>query len=146
MWFLRSSAAIIVGVLLAFAAIGLIESVSGAMHPPPDGFDWQDQAKVKEYVESLPTESFAILLAAYFTGSLLGGFVAALIAPGGRTFHAGIIGALVLAATTANFAFLKYRMAIDHPDWVIVAGLLIPLPTSLIAGAVVSKWKGASKS
>jgi len=144
MWFLRSVAAIIVGAILAFAAIGVIESASGAMHPPPEGFNWKDKAQVKEYIDSMPTESFAILLAAYFTGSLLGGLVAALIATVARTLHAGIIGALVLAATIANFAMLKYMMEIDHPDWVLIAGLLIPLPTSLIAGVIVSKWKGGS--
>jgi hypothetical protein len=33
---------------------------------------------------------------------------------------------------------MKYTHNISHPDWLIVLGLLLPLPLSLLAGKLVS--------
>ncbi len=135
---LRSIAAILVGAIVAVVAIGLIQMISNVMSPPPPGFDWRNQEQVRAHVGSLPWTAFAIVLCSYIAGSLVGGGVAAALASCCRVVHAGVIGALVLAMTVGNFAMLKYSMGVGHPDWMIVASLLSPLPVSMMAGKLVA--------
>ncbi len=71
-------------------------------------------------------------LIAWQSGALFGGGAAALIAGRGRCLHAGIIGFFVLMASVAMM------MIIPHRDWMKIAGLLLPLPMSLVAGKIVS--------
>jgi hypothetical protein len=44
-----------------------------------------------------------------------------------------MIGAAVLAATVVNFLALP-----GHPHWMILAGLLLPLPMSMLGGWLAS--------
>jgi len=82
----------------------------------------------------------AMLQVAWAIAAFFGGGVAALIAGRGRMLHAGIIGALVLAATVINFFQMKSLCDYMHPAWLIATGVLLPIPLSLAAGKIVSKW------
>jgi hypothetical protein len=129
----------VIGLVIAVGTIALIQDLSQKMYAPHANVDWGKKDEVRAFVSSLPMEAFVMVLVSYALGTFLGGSVAALIASRWRIFHAGFIGSLVLAATIGNFAMMKYQMHIDHPDWMILVGLLQPLPVSLIAGAIVSK-------
>jgi hypothetical protein len=94
---------------------------------------------MSEWIKTLPTEANVLVLLGPQLGAFLGGAVSALIAGRGRYLHAGIIGGLVLAGTIWNFYEMKNEYNFTHPNWMIVLGLLLPLPVSLLAGKVVSR-------
>ena len=100
-----------------------------------------NQLAVHAYLESLPTAAFVIVLCGWQLGAFVGGAVAALIAGRARVIHAGIIGGFVLLGTVINFLSVRDNANFTHPDWMIVAGLLLPLPVSLIAGKLVARWR-----
>ncbi|MBI2808300.1 MAG: hypothetical protein HYX68_25210 [Planctomycetes bacterium] len=142
----RSIAGIAVGAIVAVIVIMVVETANGFIYPPPDGKTGEEWYKemmegtpaAKEWLRSIPTSTMAMLQVAWGLGACLGGAVAALIAGRLRLLHAGIIGALILAATIYNFYCLKTQLDYAHPDWLIVTGLLLPLPLSLGGGKLVA--------
>jgi hypothetical protein len=52
--------------------------------------------------------------------------------------HAAVVGVLVLAATVMIFYRLKVEYDISHPDYMILIGLLLPIPCALLGGKLVS--------
>lgn len=130
----RSILAIVIGLISAMATIAMIDWINHAIFRPPlpEGFNPYDREAAKNVMDNMPLGALLMLPIAWVVGAFVGGGLAALIAGRGRCWHAGIIGALVLAATIANFVL------IPHPNWIIVAGLLLPLPVSLLAGKLVS--------
>jgi hypothetical protein len=137
---LRSIAAVIVGLFTMMVTVGFVERLGHEIYPWPEGVNdpelikkfRSDPAAGKKFVDELPTGAIAVVLFAWQIGAFFGALVAALIAASRRYLHAGIIGGVVLLASIAMM------MLISHPDWMIVAGLLLPMPLSLIAGKLVS--------
>jgi len=127
----RSVLAVLAGVMAAFIAIMVVQQVSAMLYPPPPGFDPKDPAAVAALIGSLPLGAFLMVLLSYFLGALLGGYLAARLAPSRRTMHAGIIAVLLVVASILNL------MAVPHPVWFAVANLLIvavvPLFTARLA-------------
>lgn len=144
---LRSIAAVVVGWIVAVVFIMGIESANALIYLP-EGKTFLEVQKefeectpwAKEWVKTLPLGAHAMLQVGWGCGAFFGGLVAALIAGRARMVHAGVIGALVLMGTIVNFYQLKVQMDYAHPDWLIVTGLLLPLPLSLLAGKLVSMW------
>jgi hypothetical protein len=89
-------------------------------------------------IQTLPTSPMVVVLLSWQAGAFVGGGLSGLIAGRGRMLHAGIIGCVVLMLTIYNFFDMKRQYDFSHPDWMIVAGLLLPLPVSLFAGKLVS--------
>ena len=143
----RSIAAIVVGFVVSSLFIFGIEAVNGLIYLP-EGKSFEEVNKAfnegapwaKEWMRTLPTGAHAMLQIGWGCGAFFGGLVAALIAGRARLLHAGIIGTLVLLGTIVNFYSLKVTLEYSHPDWLIVTGLLLPLPLSLLAGWLVSQW------
>jgi hypothetical protein len=143
---LRSIAAIVVGVIVSIIVIFGVEAVNGVINAPPGDKplmermqDLQDNPKaMKAWIESLPTTAMFVLILGWQVGSFLGGGASALIAGRARLLHAAPIGAFVLAGTIANLFEMKRICDYTHPDWVIITALLLPLPSSLVGGKLVS--------
>ena len=92
---------------------------------------------MKVWVESLPPAAYLVVLASWQLGAFIGGAVCAYRRP--IAFDpAGVIGCVVLLGTIINCLDMKQRYGFTHPDWMIVAGLLLPLPVSLLAGKMVA--------
>ena len=98
----------------------------------------------KEWIRSIPISAMVALQVGWGVGALIGGAVAAWIAGWARLVHAGIIGAFILVSTIFNFQQLKQSLGYTHPDWLLVTGLLLPLPLSLLGGLIVTKLTVAS--
>jgi hypothetical protein len=130
----RSILGVVFGLVASMVAIMAVHRLSMVFYPLPEGVDPNNAEQLKEVLPKMPTEALLLVVAAWESGAFVGGALAALIAGWARCVHAGVIGALVLAATIANFRMLPGV----HPEWMIVAGLLLPLPTSLLAGKIVS--------
>jgi hypothetical protein len=141
----RSILAIVVGALLAFVVVGAGDALSMVLFMPAE---WtsekvrkameEDPQKLADLFKTMPVEALMIMVAGWGLAAFLGGLVAAFISGWARCWHAGIIGGVLLIAIVVNFYRMTNLYDIAHPDWMIVAGLLLPLPLSLIAGKLVS--------
>jgi hypothetical protein len=132
MWIVRSIAAIVIGLIVQSGATFFIQSISTMMYPLPEGVDPNDFEALRRIVPTLPAGALAMVLLSWESGALLGGATAALIASRGRVVHAGIIGGFVLLASAIMIVLLP------HPTWMVVAGLLLPVPIALLAGKLVA--------
>lgn len=148
----RSILAVVVGAVVAVLLIWVAEAVNFIIHGPEpekplmERFELaekmtQDTQAMKAWIESLPIVAMATLQVAWAIAAFFGGGVAALIAGRGHLLHAGIIGALVLAATVINFFQMKSLCDYMHPTWLIATGVLLPIPLALLAGRIVAKWR-----
>ena len=140
---IRSIAGIFVGVLVATILVGIIETLSGMfVYPPPANMTQQEfmeamkqgTPEVKKWIQEVPVSAMALVQVAWALGALGGGFVAAWIAGRARVIHAAVVGAFILAATIFNFIMIKQKLDYVHPDWLLITGLLLPLPLSMLGG------------
>ena len=124
---LRNTLALLVGMAAGFTVVFVIESIGHQVYPPPADLDFSDPAAIREFVRTLPLGAFLFVLAAWVAGAFGGAWVAAAMANTRRMTFAGIVGALVLAASVANL------LMIPHPLWFSVAAL-IAVPAAAVAG------------
>lgn len=129
----RSILAIVLGTIVAMTTIMGIQGISSRMYPLPDDISPNDMKQLNELLPTLPIGAMLMVLLSWEAGAFAGGGMAALIAASARCVHAGIIGGLVLVGTIAILWMMP-----AHPDWMKIAGLLLPLPVSLLAGKLVS--------
>ena len=130
---LRSILAVVAGLIVSMIVTFAIQQISHRMYPLPEGTDMNDMEALSKLLSTMPIGAHLIVLLSWELGAFLGSGVAALIAGRAHCTHAGIIGTFVLVGTIANLFILR-----GHPDWMIVLGLLLPLPVSLLAGKLVS--------
>jgi len=121
----RTVVAVVVGTVVAFVLVGVIEAVGELAYPPPAGVDFRAPGQLASYMERLPAGALAFVLAAWIVATFAGGLVAAWIARPRAALAAAIVGALVLAATIMNVVL------IPHPAWMVAAG---------VAGIAVAAW------
>lgn len=133
---LRTATGIVLGTLVAFVLVGVIEAIGETVFPPPAGIDFSRPAELATYVERLPAGALLFVLAAWIVATFVGGLVAGWIARGNAVVVAAVVGALVLAATIANL------MLIPHPAWMAVAGVAGIVAAAFAAGRLMRKRLG----
>ena len=116
---LRSVAGVVFGACAATGIIILVEQVASAMYPPPPGIDFSNPDVFKEFIATLPTGAFLMVLLAWGLGTFAGAWVCARIAGRAMTTHGIILGALLLVAGVTNM------LMVPHPIWMWVAACLI---------------------
>jgi hypothetical protein len=128
----RSSLAVVAGVVVAVLLVGLIEEGVHAMWSFPDHAALSDPEQAREIMEHIPLAALLFVFAAWTCGAFGGAMVAGLIARRRAMFHAGLVGAVVLAAALANLAMLP------HPVWFAVLGVAGICVGTFAAGKLVS--------
>ena len=101
------------------------------LQPWPAGLDYRLPRDLDKYIETAPAGVLWCVLGAWALGPLFGGWVAAKIGKPHRGGVAVLIGAIITVAVIASAAFVR------QPDWLPVAGMLLPIPLALLA------WRGA---
>jgi len=127
----RTVVAVVVGTVVAFVLVGVIEAIGEVVYPPPAGVDFGRPDQLASYMQRLPGGALAFVLAAWIVGTFFGGLVAAWIARSRTALAAAIVGALVLAATIANFVL------IPHPAWMVAAGVVGIAIAAYLAGRLM---------
>ena len=117
----------VVGVIVAFVLVWLVQKVGHTVYPPPVDLDWQDTEAVRTFIGTLPTGAFLFVIASYFIGAFCGTLAACKIAGSNRFVFALIVGGLMLAATAMNLVM------IPHPMWFSVLAII---------AIVVAAWLG----
>jgi hypothetical protein len=126
---MKSILSIIGGIVIAFAIIMLMQSISMKMYPVPQGLDLNDPEVMKAYITSMPFAAFLWILAGYAIASFAGGMVATGLS---KILRQSFIVAMVLMM--ANAANL---MMIPHPVWFAIASSLIYFPFAWLGGKTV---------
>jgi hypothetical protein len=125
---LRSIAAVLAGLVVAFVLVVAIELLSNAVHPFPEGVE-QTMEEVCRHVENYPRWILAVAVLAWAGTAFLSTWVARKI---GNVYSALIIGLLLLAALVMNISKLPY------PIW-FKGATLIAIPAAVAAGLQLSK-------
>jgi hypothetical protein len=115
----RSILAVIVGMVVAFVLIAVVQMIGMRVYPPPPGLDPRNIESLKAAMASIPLGALLFVLLSYAAGSVAGGWLAAWIAPRAPMMHAMIVAALLFGAGLMNL------MTIPHPVWFWVASSLI---------------------
>lgn len=102
--------ATLAGLVAAFAAVLIVESVGHAIWPPPAGFAEMPRERQIEEMARLPTGAIAIVLVAWCAGVLAGGSVARRLSRGSR------IPPLIVAGFIAVSSVAMLVM-LPHPTW-----------------------------
>ena len=107
----RSILAVIMGMLVAFVLIAVVQLIGMRVYPPPAGMDPTNLESLKAARASIPLGALLFVLLSYAAGSVAGGWLAARIAPRAPMMHAMIVAALLFGAGLMNL------MTIPHPAW-----------------------------
>ena len=118
----RTLAAIVVGLLVAFALVIAVEAFSAVVHPLPEDFGGTPE-ELCRHVERYPPWILAVAVPAWALTALLGAWTARRI---GNQVSFAVVGLLLLAALVLNLAQLPY------PLWFKIANLLA-VPAALVA-------------
>lgn len=126
--------AVLAGCVIGILFIFLGEALSHALYPPPPNLDPNDLEQLKNMMEQAPKAALAIVLLSAFIGSLVGGIIASTIYKKGAK-AAVIVGAVFTVLGGINL------IAIPHPLWFTLCGLLVYLVGSYSGFLIYSKFK-----
>ncbi len=124
---LRSAGAIVAGLAAAMVLVALVEVVTLAFHPFPEGADTTDQAVVAAHVEKFPHWVLAIAVVGWGVTVYASAWVATRLGTGRHAAHGIAVGGLLILAAVVNMLMLPY------PVWFEVANVVI-LPLALWGG------------
>ena len=114
----RNIAAGIVGVIVAFAVVWIVEKIGHTVYPPPTDLNFADAEAMKDYVATVPLGALLFVAAAWFAGATAGTCAACAIGTAKPMYLAVVVGGLVFVAASMNLVM------IPHPMWFSVLGLV----------------------
>ncbi len=126
---LRTLAAVVAGMLVAFVLVMAVELFSAVVHPFPEGFLGTTD-EICRHVERYPQWVLAVVVAAWAATALAGTWTARRI---GNLGSFAVVSLLLLAALVLNLSMLPY------PLWFKIASLLM-VPAAIFAGG---RWSAA---
>ncbi len=115
---LRNILAIIVGIVIGSVVNMGIISISGSIIPPPDGADVTTTEGLKASMHLFQPKHFIFPFLAHALGTLVGAFVAGMIAASHKMKFALAIGAFFLAGGVASIFILP------SPTWYTIVDLI----------------------
>lgn len=130
---MRSVLAVLAGLAVMVVMVALVEVIGHAVFPfpLPEGLDPKDPATIAAVLPNMPTGALLFPLLAYAAGSFLGAGTATAISRGHKRGAAIVVGSAMLVLVAANFAMLPV-----HPTWMVITGVLVPLPFALLGWRV----------
>ena len=130
---LKTAVGVVAGIVMAWLVIVLSQLLSAALYPPPPGTDLTDPAVLADFINAAPVTAMGFVIAGYALAALLGGWVAARIARAHPRIAAMTVGGLVLLGVVANYTM------IPHPTWMLVSGVLLPLPMAWLGARLAGR-------
>lgn len=125
---LRTVFAFLIGALAMAGCVAALQALGHWIWPPPAGLDLTDPAQRSGFVAGMPLAAKVWVLVAYATAVEVATIVAVLV---NRPRWRGLalsLGGLMVALSALNFWMLP------HPWWMVLIGLLLPLPVAMTAG------------
>lgn len=122
----RTILAVFLAIVVAGLIVAAIEAIGHALHPLPPGIDANNPEAMKNLIASLPQSALVIVVMAWALGSIAGGFTAAKVSRQHKRGAALAFGIAMVLLIAMNF------IAIPHPVWMIVFGVVLPVPLALV--------------
>lgn len=132
---LRSTFAVVLGLLLGGFANLAVLAVGTRVVPPPEGVDVNDPASINARLGEYEPIQFLAPFLAHAIGTLVGATVATLVAPGRRTVPAYVVAAFFLVGGISMFVMLP-----NSPRWFMALDLVVAyLPMAWIGGRIAAR-------
>ncbi len=126
--------AVVVGIFIGGALNMLIIKMSGSIIPPPDGAELKTMEGLKAAMPLMQPKHFLLPFLAHALGTLLGAYLAALMATNHKMRYALGIGAWFLIGGITTIFLLP------SPLWFTAVDLMLAyLPMAYIAGKLVKE-------
>ena len=126
----RSMGAVIAALVVMLIVVASIQWLGHSVYPPPEGLDIRDKDAVASAMASAPFGALAFVLLSYAVATFLAAGTATTISLRHKRAVAIVIGLVMLVLAAINLFVLP------HPTWMVVAGLLLPLPVALLGWLV----------
>jgi hypothetical protein len=131
---IRCILAVIAGLVAGSVFNMAVIMLAWAIYPPSAGADMKNPEILKEYVQTLPTPGFWLVLVAHAGGALVGGLIAGLISRRSPLFLGAIVGEFFLLGGIINV------LDIPAPRWFAIVDLMSYVPCGMI-GARLASWR-----
>jgi len=125
--------AILAGFLAYVVVATGIETLGHQIYPAAQSVDFGNPEVAKSYMEKLPFAAKLFVLVAWCLGSMAAGFTSGSITKIRHALAAIILGGLVVCGV------ILITMMIPHPVWMIIVGLLTPIPFALLGNKLAKK-------
>ena len=132
----RTILAVLAGVVVMWLTVFATEFVGHALFPPPPGLDPKDPAQLQQLIAQMPVGAMAMLVVAWVAGAFTGGLTAAKLSRQHKHAAAVTVAVLVMLGVCGMIYLVP-----DHPTWVVALGLILPIPTALLAARLVKPAK-----
>jgi hypothetical protein len=126
----RSTLAFALGLIVMVLMVLGLEFIGHRLWPIPAGLDLSHPAAMEALINMMPPAAFAWVLFAYAAASFLGAGTAATISKDHKRGVAIVVGVVMLALVAATL------FSAPHPLWMVIVGVLIPLPCALLGWRV----------
>ena len=121
----RSILGVLAGVVVAGCVVFVVEGIGHALFPPPAGLDVTNPEDQARLIAALPVAAKAMVVLAWFLGSLAGAAVAMGIAR--RALPGWIVAAVMIALSVLT------TQMFPHPAWMVGAAVILPLVAAWLA-------------
>jgi hypothetical protein len=128
----KACLAIIIGIIAGSVINAGLIFLCNAVFGAPEGMDLFDAESVKAHADKLTAANFVGTLLAHQLGTLVGAFVAAMIAPFRKMIFSLVIGAWFLACG------IYAATLIPAPTWFIIGDFSLYIPFAFIGGKLGS--------
>ena len=118
----------VAGAVAMWITVFALEFTGHALYPPPPGLNPQEQADLAAIIVRSPPGALTMLVLAWVAGAFTGGYVAARIARPYPRAAAVFVALLVMAGVVGMIVLVP-----QHPVWVAVLGLVLPVPAAMFA-------------
>jgi hypothetical protein len=126
----RKVLAVIVAMIVAWAIIMISQMLNAVFIMPPAADVMANPERLREYIASMPTSVYIVVLIGYVVASFAGGFIATKMA---RHVGGGFVETLIVAAILELMAIVNFFVTMPgQPIWFIVASLLCFFPLALL--------------
>lgn len=122
---------VVAGLIVHTIFVFLLEMIGHLIFPHPEGMENimnLPKEEMQVMMDSLDVGSFIIMVVGWGLGAMLGAAVASKILPSYWKTSSFVIGVIVALMV------LLMTFAIPHPTWVVVVGLIIPIPMAYVGG------------
>jgi len=129
---IRSTLAVLLGLIVALATMLLLEYLGMSLFPLPPGIDLDNEEDLARLVASATTGKKLWVLMGWTAAAFAGGWVAARTSRLHRIGAALGVGLLIVVGVVLNAAMLP------HPAWMTIVGVLLPVPVAWFAARLAS--------
>ncbi|MEM7311560.1 MAG: hypothetical protein AAF497_00270 [Planctomycetota bacterium] len=126
----------VIGMAVGFMAMSVLQGISYSMYPMPEGAEPGTEEGMRKFVEflaTLPSSAFLMVLLADAVGAFVCGLACAMIVRNGWRIPVIVCGTLFTLAGVMNL------MQFPHPAWFAVIDVLLYVPFAWCGALVASR-------